>query len=220
MIELHQRLVMQEGQAARTPVHRCQYRPVHQGPVGVDEPGLGPGDQPAQQTLEEDSAEEHRRAATPDHRRTAVRCAVPCLHTGPDQTHEDHQGQTEMGRQPLGGDIDPLGQAAGHHPPADQALQPTEGQQDGAAPDQPLRNLAQDQENSERKGKSRADHPPQQPMGPFPPEDFLELSQAHAGVDLGVLRNGTVFLESLLPVGRVHRRQSPHDRLPLGDRQA
>ena len=57
-------------------------------------------------------------------------------------------------------------------------------------------------------------------MQPFPPEDALKLAQAHAGVDLRILRDLLVLLEGLGPLRVVQRRNRAHDGLPLRDRQA
>jgi hypothetical protein len=169
-------------------------------------------------------------APRPARRRTAAILAVPGLQPGPDQGGEKDEGQTQMGRQTFGRDTDPLGQAARHHPPADQPLQPAQDQQHQTAPDQPVGHgpLAEDrtrgrdptgQEEDQRQTEDQAHPAPDQPMQPFPPEDALELAQAHPGVDLGVLRDLLVFIEGLGPLRVVQRRDRPHDRLPFGDGQ-
>ena len=135
-----------------------------------------------------------------------------------------------MRRQTLGCDADPLGQAAGHHPPTDQTLQPAQSQQHDTAPDQPVRHgpLAEQrarrrhtaqQEEDQRQGEHQADHTPDQAVQPFPPEDALKFAQAHAGVDLGVLGDLFVLVEGLGPLGVVQRRDRAHDGLPFRDRQ-
>ncbi len=139
-----------------------------------------------------------------------------------------------MKGQALGGDVDPAGKAAGHHPPSDQSLQSTERQEQPAAPDEPLgepplgknRKEARPlqplvaQEGQERQQEGQPDHPPQQPVRPFPPENPLEGGQGHPAVQLLVLRDPLVFLELVQPGLVRQRRQRPGDRLPFGDREA
>ena len=76
------------------------------------------------------------------------------------------------------------------------------------------------QEEQERQQIDRADHAPEQPVAPFPPEDRLELGEAHAGVEFAILRDGLVALERLRPLRLVERRQRAGDGLPLDDRQS
>jgi hypothetical protein len=57
-------------------------------------------------------------------------------------------------------------------------------------------------------------------MRPFPPEDGLELIEAHAALELGIFGDLLIGGERLLPVCVGERRHDPHDRLPLGDGEA
>ena len=72
---------------------------------------------------------------------------------------KQYEGQPQVRRQPFRRDADPFGQAAGHHPPADQPLQPAERQQHDAAPDQPIRYGPLAKDRTGRRGAPREDHP-------------------------------------------------------------
>src|SRR5262249_44285201 len=96
-------------------------------------------------------------------------------------------------------DLDPLREARGHHPPADRALQCAEAE-DQPEPAPQLRTYAgARQEIEERQQIDNADDASELPMAPFPPEDRLEVSQTHAGVELAILRDQLVAFERLLP---------------------
>ena len=56
-------------------------------------------------------------------------------------------------------------------------------------------------------------------MAPFPPEDRLERSEGHAGVERVILRDGLVGIERLRPLRLGERRQRAGDRLPFDDRK-
>jgi len=112
VVELGQGLIVQEGDGAQAPVRRRQDGTVHQGPVGIDEPGVPARHQGAQQALQEHQTQQETGAARPAGRRATVVLTVPGLQSGPDQGGEQDQGQTQMGRQTFGCDTDPLGQTA------------------------------------------------------------------------------------------------------------
>ncbi len=112
------------------------------------------------------------------------------------------------------------GQARSDHPPADRALQRAKGEDHPQPPLQLSAKRAAPQEVQERQQIDRADHAPEQPVAPFPPEDGLELRKAHAGVEFAVLRDRLVALERLRPLRLVERRQRAGNRLPLDDRQS
>ncbi len=125
-----------------------------------------------------------------------------------------------MDHQPFGRHRDPAGEAAGHHPPADHALQAAQREQQPAAPDQAAGNASGGQERHEREGEGQPHQPPQHAMAPLPPVDGLEATQSHARVDQLVLRDALVLLEFLGPGLVGQRWNGPGDRLPFGDRQA
>ena len=75
-------------------------------------------------------------------------------------------------------------------------------------------------EEQQRQGEDDADAARQDAVRPLPPEDRLELGEAHALVELLVFRDLLVFGEFLLPLGVGQRRDDAVDRLPFGDRQA
>ena len=84
-----------------------------------------------------------------------------------------------MRRQPILRDLDPIGEAGGHHPPADRALQRAESEdRSTAARRSPaaIQPRHRNQRNGSRNAApiSRAE----QPVRPFPPEDGLELGEA------------------------------------------
>jgi hypothetical protein len=75
-------------------------------------------------------------------------------------------------------------------------------------------------EEHQRQGVGDADEAPQLPVGPFPPEDELELIKAHALVDELVLRDLAVLVEFLQPFRLAERRDGAVDRFPFGDGEA
>src|SRR6201984_3031872 len=54
-------------------------------------------------------------------------------------------------------------------------------------------------------------------MRPFPPEDGLELIEAHAALELGILRDLLIGGERLVPISVGKGGYHAYDRLPLGD---
>src|SRR5271154_7136211 len=123
-----------------------------------------------------------------------------------------------MGRETILRDLDPLRKPRGHHPPSDSALQRAESEDPPQPPLQLAANNAAPQKPEKRQQIGCADHPPQEPMAPLPPENRLELVERHAGVHLAVLRNRLVSIEGLHPCCSTERRQATCDRLPPHDR--
>ncbi len=117
-------------------------------------------------------------------------------------------------------DIDPVGEAALHHQPADRALRAAEQEQH----DQPERIAARHgalrQEPQQWQRESDADQPAEQAVEIFPEIDVLERGERHALVHQHILRAVLIGIELGLPVGGAERRQRAGHRLPLGDRQA
>src|SRR5271154_7091040 len=123
-----------------------------------------------------------------------------------------------MGRETILRDLDPLRKPRGHHPPSDSALQRAESEDPPQPPLQLAANNSAPQKPEERQQIGCADHPPQEPMAPLPPENRLELVTRHAGVHRQILRNRLEGGEGLRPCRLTKRRQPPCDRLPLNDR--
>ncbi len=138
----------------------------------------------------------------------------------PDNRGINNQRQDEVDRQSILRHFHPLGQARGHHPPADSALQRTQAEDDPQALLELRRQPPLPDEPQEREQECDADEPAQQAMRPFPPEDRLELIKAHAEVQFAILRDGLVGLKRLGPGLRRQGWQGTRHRLPLDDRQA
>ena len=76
----------------------------------------------------------------------------------------------------------------------------------GQPAQQRARHLSGGQEPEERHEEDDADQAAEEAMRPFPPEDGLERVEAHAPVDVVVLRDLLVLGERLQPVGLRQRR--------------
>ena len=124
-----------------------------------------------------------------------------------------------MRRQPILRNLDAIGEAGGDHPPANGALQRPEPEDEPEPRLQARRHPAAPEEPEKRQQERDADEPANEPVHPLPPIDRLELIEAHAAIELAVLRDGLVFLEFGLPLGLAERRQRAHDRPPFGDRE-
>src|SRR5271168_3106680 len=123
-----------------------------------------------------------------------------------------------MGRETILRDLDPPRKPRGNHPPSNRALQRAESEDPPQPPLQFAADNAAPQKPEKRQQIGCADHPPQEPMAPLPPENRLELLKRHAGVHLAILRNRLVGVEGLRPCRLTKRRQATCDRLPLNDR--
>ncbi len=223
VIELHRQNILEEI----APERRLEKEP---RPVGyqraVDErPGIvritraQARNQRTEIDLRQKKYEQPRRAA-PDASRHWHNGAIghpPCR---PDQRDIDRAGQEEMCRQPILRDLDAIGEARRDHPPADDALQRTESENEPKPRAQIPRHPPAPEEPQEGQQISGADHAPKQPMRPFPPINRLELGKAHAAVEFAILRNCPIFFERRLPRVFGQRRHHTHQRLPLGDRKA
>ena len=124
-----------------------------------------------------------------------------------------------MRHQPVLADIDPVGEAALDHVPAERPLRRAQQQNPAERRKELLRQPAAQPEIQKRYGVDDADQPSPEAVHVFPPVDRLEIGEAHAGVEQPVLRNMPVFLELRGPARGRERRQDAGDRLPLGDRQ-
>lgn len=56
-------------------------------------------------------------------------------------------------------------------------------------------------------------------MEPFPEKDEFEIGQPELIIQIFELCDLFVFFKRGIPFLLIHRRQSPHDRLPFSDRQ-
>ena len=92
-------------------------------------------------------------------------------------------------------------------------------------PGEPRREAAADpacrpEPDQRERGNATPMKPAEEAVRPFPPEDRLEIRQAHALVDQLVFGNLLILGEFLLPLGFAQRRNDAVDRLPFGDRKA
>ncbi len=118
----------------------------------------------------------------------------------PEQVCENDQRERQMCCQSILTDINPINQARRHHPPADKALQSAEYQSDHQSGLQPRLDTACSPERNHWHKEGNADEPAKQPVPPFPPEDELELVQAHPLVDQLVLGDLLILFKFLLPI--------------------
>ncbi len=137
--------------------------------------------------------------------------------TKPERVSPDGDGQRKMHGKPVLADIDAVRQPAFHHEPAERALRSAQHEQRRNLKDEPARDGAAREKHNKWNKKDKADQPPEQPVRPFPPVDRLESVEAHARIDVGVLRDLSVFLEGVAPVGFAHWRNNAKDRRPFCD---
>ena len=128
--------------------------------------------------------------------------------------------QREMGHQPVLADLDPLGEAALDHVPAERALCAAEQQDRAEGREQPPRQPPAQPEVQKRHRIGETDQPAPQAVYVLPPVDRLEFGEAHAVIEEAVLRDLLILLELRGPGRGRERRQYAGHRLPLGDRQA
>ncbi len=137
----------------------------------------------------------------------------------PDDACENQKRQHQMGGETILRNFHALRKPGGHHPPADDALQRAEAEDQREPPPQFPTQNATPEKPEKRQQISNADHAPEQPVAPFPPENRLEFGKTHAGVEFTILRNGLVGVERLRPLLFTQGRQSSADRFPLDDRK-
>jgi hypothetical protein len=125
-----------------------------------------------------------------------------------------------MRGQPIVTDARVVDQAALHHVPAHRSLQPPEHEHPQQLRNQRWRNPAPQQKVDEWQQEDQPDQTSENAVPVFPIEDALELCERHLVVNLLVFGGFLVFLEGLVPFGRIERRNDPDNRLPLDDRQA
>jgi hypothetical protein len=137
----------------------------------------------------------------------------------PEHGREYQEREAEVRSQPQLRHARIVDEAALHHGPAKRALQAA--QRENAEQSRYERSLDSSAQRKprERRQKCDANHPAEQPMEVFPPEDGLELRQRHSRIHLTVLWRCLVARERVVPIGLVQGRQRAHDRLPLRDRE-
>ena len=192
---------------------------VHQRPGVVSEPGMQARHQPAKEDLQAGEADQKPGDAAQAVARAVERTRRQAARQ-PHRIGEQHRGECQMGGEPVLADAGAHAEAARHHPPADQALQPAEQEERHDARLHAGFDAARHPEEDQRQQHHHADQPAEQPVAPLPPEDALELGERHALVELLVLRDLLVLGEFLLPLRLGERRNDAVDRLPCGDRQA
>jgi len=113
-----------------------------------------------------------------------------------------------------------IDQTAFYHIPAHAALKRTQHQNAEELPGQCSGGPAAPKEIGERHDEYHPDQAPKQAVEILPPEDALELAQAH--VEVAHLEFGRllVLLKRRLPLCIIERWNRADDRLPLDDRQA
>ena len=223
MVELHGQRVLEKIPPQR--LLEEQPRPVGMkapsisGQVLKTSPGAHAGDDGAEIDLAQDE-NENRKAAHPQPQRRCTRAErgrKPLR--GPQDGGENAAGERKVERQPILRHAHPIGEPGRNHPPADRAKRGTEAENGPQPPAQRRLDRALPQEPKKRQQERGADHARQQAVRPFPPVDGLELVEAHAVIELAVLRDRLVFVELGLPGALVERRHDTGDGLPLDDRQ-
>ena len=74
-------------------------------------------------------------------------------------------------------------------------------------------------EPKHRHQENKADQPAPETVGPFEPENMLEPGQAETRVHQRILRDLLIEREKPMPLRVARRRECPHQRRPLHDRQ-
>ncbi len=219
MIELHRQRVFEKIPPPWLLEQKTirNQRPAHQWPGIRNQTCVEARHQPAKEYLQEDQAEQNRT----DEAKGLRRRLPPVPEAGRDPQHigKNGAGKRQMDRQPILTDIRARSQAARHHPPADGPLQPSENEDAREPRREAAANPACRPEPDQRDEESDADEATEKAMRPFPPEDRLEIRQAHALVDQLVFGNLLIFGEFLLPGRLVQWRNHAVDRLPFGDRK-
>src|SRR5579871_5873920 len=186
--------------------HREQRRggrneiPVHQGPSVEGEAGIGLRDERTEKDLYEDERED-RRCAVAHAREYARRSPRQKAHGYRNDCRENGAGKRKVNGKPVLAYIGSLAEARGHHPPADCALQAAQRKHAGELPAERAADEAAREEPEERRKKNHREQAAKRAVRPFPSVDKLEVREAHALVDLAVLRDRLVFLEFGLPIG-------------------
>ena len=111
-------------------------------------------------------------------------------------------------------------QAAFDHIPAERALQSTEQKYHRQLGRPCLIDFLAKQEIHKRQQEHQPDQASEQAMQVFPPENRLELGQAHPLVDLLIFRRLLIFMKYLFPLRLIERGQGADDGLPFDDGQA
>ena len=204
VIELHGENVLEEiapqRRIEKEPRGVRHQRAVDQRPGVVGVAGAQSGHQRAEIDLRQHEHQKRERAgANAARQREGRRRALVHPPRREHERHIDQAGEKKMRRQPVLRDFHAIGEARGHHPPADRALQRAEPEDEPQQRAQRRRHGAAPQEEQKRQQERRADHAAKQTVRPFPPINRLERVEAHAAVDLAVLRDGLIFFERRLP---------------------
>ena len=221
MIELRRRHVVDDRRRPRRQAEQAFRQPLaaHQRPGVVDQSGAQAGDQRAEPELNEDQRRE--RGGGSGETGACRRAARPAeADGGVDQRRIGRGGDQQMQRQPILRDLDAVGEAGAHHPPADDRLQRQETGGDENLSAERAFERAAAPEPQRRQNEGQADQAREQTMAPFPGVDRLEAVERHVGVERRVLRDLLVAVEGRLPAGFAERRNDAGHRLPFGDRQA
>ena len=165
----------------------------------------------------------NNRTASAAHRQPgpgAVRGVPTQAERQPQDRRIDSQSQSEMRDEAVLADLDPIGQPALDHVPAEGSLGEAEQQNAAERRNHPPRQPPAHQKPDKGRGKDDADQPSQQPMTILPEVNAFELIQRHSKMDRTVFWDLFVFGKFGGPVGSGERRHDADNRLPFGDRQA
>ena len=187
----------------------------HEREAVVDEAAIIAGDQRAACDGGGDQAKQQ-----PGGERPPAGPGADAVEHGPDEEREDEERHAEMDGEPCRAHIGPVGEAALHHPPADQPLQRAERQQQSQAHTQPPVDPAPEPEPGERQDEEHAQQPPPEAVDILPPENRAEAVEVDGEIDLPELRRLPVEGENPLPLGLGQRRQPADQRAPFHHRQA
>ena len=110
--------------------------------------------------------------------------------------------------------------SAGHHNPADGALQGSEQKEDHQRQDHVLSDLPFNDENDKRNEEDNADRARPEPMEPLPEKDEFKVGQGKIHIQQAVLRRSLIIMKFLQPPGMGQWRQHSRYHVPLGDGQS
>lgn len=149
------------------------------------------------------------------------------LDSGGEHGPVQNKGGSEMGGQTVGGDSG-VGVIGFHelvvetgldHPPSNGSLETEEHGNDTESASNVGRDSLSGDKVDGGKNKGESDESTPQTVGPFHPENELELGQRDVGVEQLELGRALVLVELLDPVGLAHGGQRSGDGLPLRDGQ-
>ena len=139
----------------------------------------------------------------------------------PENISQQRESSSEMRHEPIGGHIKPHTiKTRMDHQPADKPLQSYERSDCKQRQAPGLWQFASEKQQCEPKRPGQADKTPKLPVAPFPPENDLELSQAHRRILHSKFSGGLISGKGGLPSRGIQRRDGTHHRIPFRDRQA